>query len=139
MEKGDKCSGCGLVYDKKHNKEEWKLVSKTKESLARKLYEQAKKAKDYVCPPATQDVKINTTNRNATREDHTYGPMNPLQPSEGYWTSLAEKWEGATIEEAAGMRCGNCIAFDIAPRIRACMPISEEQYVPEEGLSLIHI
>jgi hypothetical protein len=93
------------------------------------LYEKAKK---YVCPPATQDVDINTKNRNATREDHAYGPMNPLQPSEGYWEEMAANWKGATIEEASGMRCGNCIAFDISPRIRDCMPISQEQYTPED-------
>ena len=87
-------------------------------------------AKEYVCPPATQDVDINTENRNATREDHGYGPMNPLEPSEGYWEEMAENWKGATIDEAAGMRCANCVAFDISPRMRDCMPISQEQYLP---------
>lgn len=83
------------------------------------------------CPRATQDIELNTKNRNATREKYAYGPMNPLQPSEGYWESLAEKWEGATVEEAQGMRCGNCVAFDIAPRMLECLPMSEEQTDPE--------
>lgn len=119
-----KCKACkytGGWFEDNKNKNE---------SLAKKLYEQVKK---YVCPPATQDVDLNTKNRNATREDHAYGPMNPLQPSKGYWKSLASKWEGATVEEAAGMRCGNCIAFDISPRMRDCMPISQEQYLDNPG------
>ena len=94
----------------------------------------SEKVKKYVCPPAAQDVKLNTKNRNATRKDHDYGPMNPLEPSKGYWKHLAKNWKGATVKEAAGMRCGNCIAFDISPRIRKCMPISEEQYLkPIDG------
>ena len=88
-------------------------------------------SKKYVCPPAAQDVKLNTKNRNATRRDHDYGPMNPLEPSKGYWKHLAKHWKGATIKEAAGMRCGNCIAFDISSRMRKCMPISEDQYIPD--------
>ena len=87
-------------------------------------------AKEYVCPPATQDVDLNTENRNATREDHDYGPMNPLEPSEGYWEEMAANWKGAKVDEAAGMRCANCVAFDISPRMRDCMPISQEQYLP---------
>ena len=35
-------------------------------------------AKDYICPPATQDLKINTENRNAAiKAEHIqYGPLN---------------------------------------------------------------
>ena len=41
-----------------------RLRSLIRESI-RTIYEAAK---DYVCPPATQDVAINTKNRNATRK-----------------------------------------------------------------------
>ena len=84
-----------------------------KKIIAESLGLMYEKVKDYICPPATQDVDLNTENRNATREDHDYGPMNPLEPSEGYWEEMSANWKGATTEEAAGMRCGNCIAFDI--------------------------
>ena len=89
----------------------------------RRLIEQAI---DYICPPATQDVDVNTENRNATREDHDYGPMNPMEPSQGYWESMSQKWEGASPEEAMGMRCSNCVAFDISPRMQKCMPMADE-------------
>jgi hypothetical protein len=88
---------------------------------------------DLMCPLATQDIAVNTKNRNLTRDEHAYGPMNPLEPSEEYWEALAEKWEGATADEAKGMRCGNCVAFDVSDRMKACMPISDEQIDPEDA------
>ena len=41
-----------------------------------------KKAMDMVCPKATQDVALNTKNRNATRENHMYGPLNVEEPGD---------------------------------------------------------
>ena len=73
------------------------------------------------CPEATQDLALNTKNRNATRDNHAYGPLNPMEPSEEYWESLAEKWN-ASVEEAKASRCSNCVAFDISPRMFDCMP-----------------
>ena len=100
----------------------------------RRLIEQAI---DYICPPATQDVDVNTENRNATREDHDYGPMNPMEPSQGYWESMSEKWEGASPDEAMGMRCSNCVAFDISPRMQQCMPMSDEiDDIPEDDIDM---
>ena len=49
-----------------------------------------KKAMDMVCPKATQDVALNTKNRNATRENHMYGPLNVEEPGD-YWEKLAKK------------------------------------------------
>ena len=111
------------------------------ESKIRRLIRQSLKTileavEEYVCPPATQDVDLNTENRNATREDHDYGPMNPLKVSKGYWTAMSEKWKGATPKEAAGMRCGNCIAFDQSPRMLDCMPISKDQYLQDDEVEL---
>ncbi len=77
------------------------------------------------CPPATQDIKINTKNRNSTRDNHAYGPLNPSKPSEEYWSKIAEKWD-ASIEEAMSSRCYNCVAFDISPRMKDCMPLVDE-------------
>ena len=78
------------------------------------------------CPPAAKDVALNTKNRNATREDHMYGPLNVNEPGD-YWQKLAEKWQ--TTEEAARKSTsGVCVAFDISPRMDDCMPgpVSDE-------------
>jgi hypothetical protein len=57
--------------------------------------------------------------------------MNPLKPSEGYWKLAAEKWAGATPQEAMGQRCGNCVAFDVSKRMRkGCLPIAIDQTDP---------
>ena len=64
--------------------------------------------------------------RNATRENHMYGPLNVNEPGD-YWQKLAEKWN--TDEEAARKStCGVCVAFDISPRMDECMPgpVSDE-------------
>ena len=85
-----------------------------------------KKVMDMVCPKATQDVALNTKNRNATRENHDYGPLNVKEPGD-YWEDMAKKWK--TTEKAAKKStCGACVAFDISPRMRKCMPgpVSDE-------------
>lgn len=44
-----------------------------------------------VCPRATQDLKLNTKNRNAAKEaEHIqYGPLNVDEP-EDYWEKIAD-------------------------------------------------
>ena len=82
----------------------------------------AKKIKELVCPPATQNVELNTKNRDAAvqAEHIQYGPLNVDQP-ENYWKDIADAWN--TSEEAAKKSlCGNCVAFDISPRMKECMP-----------------
>ena len=72
------------------------------------------------CPPATQDVAINTKNRNATIKNFDYGPLNVEEPGD-YWKDIAKRWN--TTEKAAKKsNCGNCVAFDRSPRMKACMP-----------------
>ena len=92
-----------------------------------KILKKAIKAiKKMICPPATQDVVLNTKNRNATRENHMYGPLNVKEPGD-YWKQLAKKWK--TTEKAAKKStCGVCVAFDISPRMDKCMPgsVSDE-------------
>jgi hypothetical protein len=78
-------------------------------------------AKRY-CPPATEDLKINTENRNnAIQAEHIkYGPLNISEPG-NYWEEIAEFWD--TTEKAAkSSLCENCAAFDISPRMLDCMP-----------------
>jgi hypothetical protein len=79
------------------------------------------------CPRATQDLKLNTKNRNAAIRAKwiQYGPLNLADKS--YWRRLARHWN-TTPEVAMQSRCANCVAFDISPRMIDCMtagPISE--------------
>ena len=87
------------------------------------------------CPKATVDVDLNTANRQNTIDNYMYGPPNPARPSEWYWLSLARKiWNipqrqlknkqtrEKILKDIKSMRCGNCVAFDISPRMEDCMP-----------------
>ena len=75
---------------------------------------------EMTCPPATKDVAINTKNRNSTIENYGYGPLNVEEPGD-FWERIAKQWD--TTEKAAKKsKCGNCVAFDRSPRMKACMP-----------------
>ena len=73
------------------------------------------------CPAATQDLKLNTRNRQRAIDEPwiRYGPLN--LSDEGYWTMVAERWN-TTPAVAKKSRCANCVAFDISPRMQECMP-----------------
>jgi hypothetical protein len=73
------------------------------------------------CPVATQNLELNTKNRDKSiNADYIqYGPMN--LSDEGYWEDLAAHWK-TTTEVAKNSNCGNCVAFDISPRMEECMP-----------------
>lgn len=85
-----------------------------------KLFEEFKEATS--CPVPTKDLKINTENRDrAIKADHIeYGPLNVDEPAD-YWEHLADHW-GTSVEAAKASTCGNCVAFDISPRMLECMP-----------------
>jgi len=72
------------------------------------------------CPPATQDVAINTKNRNATIKNFGYGPLNVDEPGD-FWEKIAKQWK-TTVKAAKKSKCGNCVAFDESPRMKDCMP-----------------
>ena len=72
------------------------------------------------CPAATQSVELNTKNRNSTIKNHMYGPLNVDEPGD-YWEKIADKWD-TTVDAAKKSLCGNCVAFDISPRMKDCMP-----------------
>ena len=80
-----------------------------------------KEAVGLVCPPANQDLELNTKNRDsAIQAEHIqYGPLNLAD--EEYWVRAAEHWN-TEPEVAKQSRCGNCVAFDISPRMQECMP-----------------
>ena len=70
------------------------------------------------CPEPTQDEALNAKNRQSTKDNFLYGPMNE-EPSE-YWPKIAAKWN-VSVEKAKTRRCGNCVAYDQSPRMRKCM------------------
>ena len=94
--------------------------AKTKPSKHTKRFKQMFGEQKMECPPATKDVALNTKNRNATRENHMYGPLNVKEPGD-YWEKIADKWD-TSVEAAKKSVCGNCVAFDISPRMEECLP-----------------
>ena len=90
------------------------------------------------CPAATQDLEVNTKNRDAAiKADYIqYGPLNVDKPG-NYWKKIADHWN--TNEEAARESlCGNCTAFDISPRMKACMPGETSDEDGELGYCHMH-
>ena len=83
------------------------------------------------CPEPTQDLQLNTKNRDAAIEaEHIqYGPLNLAD--EEYWDHAAEHWN-TTVDVAKKSRCGNCIAFDISPRMKECMPGPVSEPIEDE-------
>ena len=90
-----------------------------------------KKVKDSVCPDATQDLELNTKNRNAAiKAEHIqYGPLNLAD--EKYWVRAAEHWN-TEPEVAKKSKCSNCIAFDISPRMLECLPGPVSEPIEDE-------
>ena len=79
------------------------------------------------CPKATKDLMTNTVNRDDAIKNPNiqYGPLN--LSDNAYWKRLAKHWN-TTEKVAKDSRCGNCVAFDISPRMLDCMtagPVSE--------------
>jgi hypothetical protein len=91
---------------------------------------------DAKCPTATQDLEVNTTNRDATIKKFNYGPLNVDEPG-SYWKDIAKYWK--TTEEAAKKSlCENCVAFDISPRMKDCMPGKTSDKDGELGYCWMH-
>ena len=95
-------------------------------------------AKNLICPPATQDLELNTKNRDsAIHAEHIqYGPLNVSEPAD-YWERIAEYWN-TTVEAAKASNCGNCTAFDISPRMKKCMPGKTSDNDGELGYCWMH-
>ena len=112
-----------------------KIILENWREHVKKLAEQVK---EFVCPPATQDLELNTKNRDsAIQADHIkYGPLNVDEPGD-YWEKIAEYWD--TTEKAAQKSlCGNCVAFDISPRMKDCMPGETSDKDGELGYCWMH-
>ena len=97
------------------------LRSLIKEEMRRLVEQAEERAADFDCPPATQDLRLNTKNRDsAIKAKHIqYGPLNPSD--EDYWERIAKHWK-TTPDVAKESNCSNCAAFDISPRMAECMP-----------------
>ena len=102
----DHCSNCG--YKLKQTKQASSV------SFLQSIYKTA-----MACPRAAGDVELNTKNRDKTIEKHNYGPLN--LSDDGYWELIADKWN-TTESVARKSKCGNCVAFDVSPRMDECMP-----------------
>lgn len=72
------------------------------------------------CPTATQDVRVNLRNRSKAIADAEYGPLNPSEPNESFWSDIASEWDVST-EEAKKQRCGNCAAFIQTSEMMECI------------------
>ena len=83
------------------------------------------------CPEATQDLKLNTKNRDASiKAEHIqYGPLN--LSDEGYYKKLAKHWN-TEVDVAKKSKCSNCAAFDISPRMLKCLPGPISQPIEDE-------
>jgi hypothetical protein len=72
------------------------------------------------CPAATGDIKLNLKNRKTAIDTAMYGPLNPAEPNEGYWSELADEW-GVSTTVAKKQRCGNCAVFIVTPEMKECI------------------
>ena len=90
-------------------------------SKIRKLIKEQIEDMGTSCPTVTQDLELNTANRNRAiaAEFIKYGPLNLAD--EAYWEEYAKKWD-TTADVAKQSNCSNCVAFDISPRMETCMP-----------------
>lgn len=73
------------------------------------------------CPIATQNLEVNTRNRNsAIQADYIqYGPLNLSDAK--FYLDLAHFWR-TSVNVAKQSNCMNCAAFDISPSMLDCMP-----------------
>ena len=99
-----------------------KLMTEWRKFLKEEIKITIGKAMDLACPPATQDVELNTKNRDAAfqAEHIKYGPLSVDEPGD-YYEKHAEYFD-TTVEAVQSTKCGNCVAFDISPRMLECMP-----------------
>ena len=87
------------------------------------------------CPLPTQDIKTNLANRQKAIDVAHYGPANPKEPNEEYWTAKAKIF-GGSVKEAKTMRCSNCAGFNQTSKLIDCISKgigSDAQEVEQAG------
>lgn len=72
------------------------------------------------CPTATKDIAVNLKNRSKAIKTAMYGPLNPSEKNDKYWTNIAAEWD-VSPEEAKKQRCGNCAVFVVTPEMKDCI------------------
>ena len=72
------------------------------------------------CPLPTQDIKTNLENRQKAIDVAHYGPANPKEPNDEYWSKKAKIF-GGSVKEAKTMLCGNCAGFNKTKRLMDCI------------------
>ena len=107
------------------------LTKITTEDIVNKMSEDK-----HACPKSVGNVDLNTKNRDLTTKKHGYGPLNVDEPGD-FWEKIAKQWDTST--KAAKMSlCANCIAFDISPRMKDCMPDVASDGEGELGYCWMH-
>ena len=80
-------------------RDDWFLKYKSVDGLDNILKKMAKRTRfESKMDVATQDLELNTKNRDATIKKYNYGPLNVDEPAD-YWKRIAAYWK--TTEEAA--------------------------------------
>lgn len=85
-----------------------------------KLLKKLKGIRLATCPPATKDIQLNLKNRQEAIDKANYGPLNPNEPNEDYWSKKAEMFKG-DVEAAKKALCGNCAFFVQTKQILDCI------------------
>ena len=73
------------------------------------------------CPPATQNIELNMRNRKKAIDEYMYGPLDPNEANEEFWSKIAAEWNMDDPEDAKSARCGNCAAFDVSDSMQDCI------------------
>ena len=94
---------------------------KKKKQLIERLNRRLLSEKEMECPKATQDLELNTNNRDKSiNADYIkYGPLNIDEPGD-YWEMVASEWN-TTVEAAKKSLCGNCSFFVQTKAILDCI------------------
>ena len=107
-----------------------------KKSEIRQIIRESLEGKVKECPAPTQNVGLNTANRDrAIQADFIkYGPLNVEEPGD-YWIQIAKKWN-TSVKAAKKSRCSNCVAFDVSSRmVEKCIPaIASEPVEDKDGI-----
>ena len=73
------------------------------------------------CPPATQSIDVNLKNRKKAIDEYMYGPLDPNEPNQEFWSKIAAECNMDDPEDAKSARCGNCAAFDVTEKTLDCI------------------
>ena len=84
------------------------------------FFDKLKSLRLATCPPATQSIPLNLKNRQKCIDEANYGPLNPSEPNDEYWTAKAKMF-GDSVEDAKSAICGNCAAFNQTSAMLDCI------------------